>query len=356
VKIAFNIDYDARMNTGIGRYGVELIKAYMRSGTPIEIWMSQFKKKLPPVANGSLDKTVFYPWPRRITDYLWPSIRASRAEISWVHSANCSMLPASSTFRQVCMIHDMGPFLYGHMKTKKDTQLWVKRIRRVVRNADCIVTNSNSTKDDLLGLFPQVEDRVFVTPLGIDHFSSEESRKGPGRHLLNVGTVEPRKNIDGLLRAYSILGARKEIPPLVIAGKDGFRAGEYKELAIKLNIDQKVRFTGYISDEELVKLYSEAMCLIHPAHYEGFGFTVPEAFTWGLPVVASDTSALGEFFAETAWMVNPDDPESIAYGIELALDSGVTDRQKQKRHELIKKLTWQNCAEKTKEALRSFGN
>jgi len=356
VKVAFNIDFDAQMNTGIGRYGVELIKAYIRYGTPIEIWMSQFKKKLPPIADKTLSKTVYYPWPRRITDYLWPSIRASRAQISWVHSANCSLLPAAPSFRQVCMIHDMGPFLYGHMKTKKDTELWIKRIKRVVGNADCIVTNSNSTKDDLLNLFPQVESRVFITPLGIDHFASEKSTKGPGKHILNVGTVEPRKNIDGLLRAYSVLSARKSIPPLVIAGKDGFKAREYKELAVKLNIDHKVRFTGYISDEELVKLYSEAVCLVHPAHYEGFGFTVPEAFTWGLPVVASDTSALGEFFAETAWMVDPDDPESIAHGIELALDSGVTTEQKLKRQELTRKLTWQNCAKKTREALETFGN
>jgi len=356
VKIAFNIDYDVQQNTGIGRYGVELIKTYVRSGMPIEIWMSQFRKKLPAITEGVHDKIVYYPWPRRITDYLWPSIRASRAEITWVHSANCGMLPAASSFRQVCMIHDMGPFLYGHMKTKKDTEFWVKRIRRVVRNADCIVTNSNSTKDDLLSLFPQVENRVFVTPLGIDHFASEKSGESPGKHILNVGTVEPRKNIDGLLRAYSVLSTRRDIPPLVIAGMDGFKAGEYKELAVKLNIDQKVRFSGYISDKELVKLYSEAVCLVHPAHYEGFGFTVPEAFTWGLPVVASDTGGIGEFFSETAWMVDPESTESIAHGIELALDSGVTTEQKLKRHELTRKLTWQNCAIKTREALEAIEN
>jgi glycosyltransferase involved in cell wall biosynthesis len=137
---------------------------------------------------------------------------------------------------------------------------------------------------------------------------------------------------------------------------DGFRAREYRDLALQLKISQKVRFTGYIPDEELINLYSEAICLVHPAHHEGFGFTVPEAFTWGLPVVASDTGGMGEFFSETAWMVDPESTESIAHGIELALDSGVTERQQLMRQELSRSLTWQNCAKKTREALEAVEN
>jgi glycosyltransferase involved in cell wall biosynthesis len=198
--------------------------------------------------------------------------------------------------------------------------------------------------------------KVFVTPLGIDHFAAEQNTKKSGKYILNVGTVEPRKNIDGLLKAYSALSAGRDIPPLVIAGMDGFRAREYRDLALQLKISQKVRFTGYIPDEELINLYSEAICLVHPAHHEGFGFTVPEAFTWGLPVVASDTGGMGEFFSETAWMVDPESTESIAHGIELALDSGVTERQQLMRQELSRSLTWQNCAKKTREALEAVEN
>jgi glycosyltransferase involved in cell wall biosynthesis len=353
MKIAFNIDYCSGLNTGIGRYGSELINSWAQMGMSFEIWMPRYIKKHPPLVHGIENKIVYYPWPRRLTDYIWPARHSSSSGIQWIHSANCDLLPVSRTFRQVCMIHDMGPFLYGHMKAKKDTDLWVGRIKRVVRDADCIVTNSNSTKDDLLSFFPQVRERVFVTPLGIDHFALKKGKKGTGKHILNVGTVEPRKNIDGLLRAFSALNARKEIPPLVIAGMDGFKAGEYRDLAVQLKINHKVLFTGYISDKELIKLYSEAICLVHPAHHEGFGFTIPEAFTWGLPVVASDTGGIGEFFPETAWMVNPESTESIAHGIELALDSGVTQKQRLKRLELSRSLTWRNCAEKTLKALEN---
>jgi glycosyltransferase involved in cell wall biosynthesis len=352
VKVAFNIDYVHPRNTGIGRYGVELMKACIGIDVPCQVWMTRYMRDFPPISSGVTERTVYYPWPRRITDYLWPSIQAFRQGIDWVHSANCDLLPRSPAYRQVCMIHDLGPFMYGHMKTAKDTGTWQRRIRQVAANADCIVVNSLATREDLLSIFPSAAEKVFATPLGIDHFPETGRNSKRGRHILNVGTVEPRKNVDGLLRAYAGLSSRMDIPPLVIAGKDGFRAEEYRRLTTELGIEDNVVFTGYISDETLVKLYSEALCLVHPAHHEGFGFTVPEAFTWGLPVAASCTGGLGEFFSECVWPVEPSSVESIAFGLLQALEKGVTPRQERARMVARRNLTWKNCALKTLEAMK----
>lgn len=352
MKIAFNLDYDHTKCTGIGRYGIELISAWIKAGLDCELWMLQNTKGTALPVEGVESRIKYFPFPRRVTDHFWPSMKALISGITWIHSANGILLPPGPFFRQVAMVHDLGPFLYGHMKSENDTTPWRKRLRSVAENADCITVNSNSTMQDLLNYFPFVEGKVFLTPLGIDHFSSAHSPSENRNHILAVGTVEPRKNIDGLLKAYSILLEKRDIPPLVIAGMDGFRAEEYKRLPLELGIENRVRFTGYVRDSELSDLYARAYCLVHPAHHEGFGFTVPEAFTWGLPVVASNTGGLGEFFSETAWMVDPSDPESIAHGIELALDSGVTAEQKQKRMELSRELTWKNCAEKTLEAMK----
>lgn len=358
MKTAFNVDYCSQMNTGIGRYGTELLNSWIDLGIPCEVWIPKYLQGTTHFSREKEAITAYYPWPRRITDYIWPSARSTRSGIQWVHSSNCRPLPKSRNFRQVCMIHDMGPFLYGHMKEKKDSNLWVKRIKRVVREVDCITVNSLSTMNDLLNIFPEARDKVFPTPLGIDHFKSHvKEKKDGGKHILNVGTIDPRKNVDGLLKAYSILNRiGNSVPPLVIAGMDGFRAGEYKSLAFDLKIDHKVIFTGYISDHELLNLYSNAICLVHPAHHEGFGFTVPEAFAWQLPVVAANTGGLGEFFSETAWMVDPKDPESIAHGISMALEAGVTMEQQAKRTEISKTLTWQNCAKQTLAAMKTIGN
>ncbi|MCK5131030.1 MAG: glycosyltransferase family 4 protein [Candidatus Sabulitectum sp.] len=354
MKIAFNIDYDYLKFTGIGRYGLELISAMMAIGEDCELWMWRNTRKTPPLIDNIEGKIKFYPFPKRITDFFLPSIRALRSKIDWLHTANGELLPSTPFVKQIAMIHDLGPFMYGHMKPDAVTNAWRKRIKNIARIADCIVVNSDSTRTDLLNFLPSLEGRVFLTPLGINHFSAASSPSDIKSHILTVGTVEPRKNIDGLLKAYSIMLEKGDLPPLVIAGMDGFRAEEYKRLPLELGIENRVKFTGYVGDRELSDLYARAYCLVHPAHHEGFGFTVPEAFTWGLPVVASNTGGLGEFFSETAWMVDPSDPESIAHGIELALDSGVTAEQEQKRQELSKELTWENCARKTLKAMKAI--
>ncbi len=354
MKTAFNLDYDHTKKTGIGRYGIELMSAWIELGSDCELWMRRKTKSTAPLEDFPERTIKHFPFPKRITDYFWPSARALSSGITWVHSANGALLPPSRIFKQVAMIHDLGPFLYGHMKAKDDTDAWKIQIRSIAEKADCITVNSNSTMNDLLSVFPFTRDKVFLTPLGIDHFSESHETSRKQEHILTVGTVEPRKNIDGLLKAYSILLQDKEIPPLVIAGMDGFRAGEYKKLTHELGLQNKVTFTGYITDRELADLYATACCLVHPAHHEGFGFTVPEAFTWGLPVVASNTGGLGEFFSETAWMINPSEPESIANGIKLALESGVTAEQEIQRAKLKKRLTWQNCAEQTLLAMKAI--
>lgn len=351
MKIAFNIDYFFNRNTGIGRYGVELMKAFIESGQECEVWMTRFMAKFDSISQEVDDRRVFYPWPRRITDYFWPGKRARKKDIDWVHSANCMLLPSSGSFHQTCMIHDMGPFMYGEMKPAAETRMWNERIKRVVKVADTILVNSPSTGRDLIEFFPEAEGRTFVTPLGIDHFPAHPMPSANREHILSIGTVEPRKNIDGLLRGYDILRKTISAPRLVIAGMDGYRAAEYKELAHSLGLSGLVEFTGFISDKKLIELFSKSLCLVHPAHHEGFGFTIPEAFQWDLPVAASLAGGAGDFFGDCVWNVNPNSAESIAEGMALALEKGMTTEQKTARRAISSKLTWRNCASATLRAL-----
>lgn len=354
MKIAFNIDYDPTKPTGIGRYGIELIKAWNKIGQESELWKPRNTKKQPMNFPDFSLKTRYYPFPRRITNYFWPAVTCLTNNINWVHTTNGMILHPSYLIKQVAMVHDLVPLRFGGMKAKSDTEPWKIRLKMVAKHADCITVNSTSTKNDLLNFFPETEGRVFVTPLGIDHFQTHLNplKKPNKKHILTVGTVEPRKNIDGLIKAYASLNQKnKHLPKLVIAGMNGFKADEYQQLAADLKIANKIEFTGFISDEKLSLLYSEAYCLVHPAHHEGFGFTVPEAFTWGLPVVASNVGGIGEFFKKAAWMVDPSDVESISFGIEQALKKGVTSEQKLERELLRKTLTWRSCAIKTLNAI-----
>ena len=350
-RLAFHVDYDYQISTGIGRYGLELMRAWMRLGYDLEVWKWRYAKKLPPLEEGLESRSHYFPYPQRLSKYVWPRVAAKLRGVDWVHSANCDLLPVNPVFRQICMVHDLGPVKLGHMKPDWETRMWRKRLDLVARRADCIAVNSRCTMNELLEAYPETEGRVFLTPLGIDHFTMKGKSTESGSHLLAVGTVEPRKNVDGLLRAMAVLRDRGETPPLVIAGKDGYRAQEYHRLCTELALDDQVTFNGYVSDRELAELYANALCLVHVAHHEGFGIPVPEAFTWGLPVVASNVGGIGEFFSEAAWMVDPGDTESVAAGIEQALQQGVTDVQKQTRERLRSELTWKECALRTAEAL-----
>ena len=356
MKIAFNVDYKHQNYTGIGRYGIELVSAFAKLEQNCELWMWRNTKKNPPVIDNFHGKIKYYHFPKKITDYFLPTYRKFLTGIDWIHSANGELLPKTPFLKQITMIHDMSPFLYSQMKSNYDIEKCQRRIINISKNADCIVVNSNSTKNDVLNMFPELDNRISLTPLGIDHFSSHNTPRIERKHILTVGTVEPRKNIDGLLKAYSILNQQRDIPPLVIAGMDGFKADGYKRLAVELKLLNKVKFTGFITDEKLASLYSEAYCLVHPAHHEGFGFTVPEAFTWGLPVVASNVGGLGEFFSKAAWMVNPSDIESITSGITNALDIGITPDQEKERKLLKTNLTWEKCAKKTINAIERTGS
>ncbi len=355
MKIAFNIDYDHTKYTGIGRYGLQLIEAWIGIGQDCELWMLRDTRSSVPGIDGTRGKIRHFPFPKRITDHFVPGLWARRSRIGWVHTTNGMLLPHSKYLKQANMVHDLGPMIYGYMKPNHDTAVWKERLKNIAVRSDCIVVNSRSTMNDLIDIFPATQGKVFLTPLGIDHFSSHGDRSERPEHILAVGTVEPRKNIDGLLRAYSALSARRDLPPLVIAGGDGFRAEEYKRLSVELGLSDRVTFTGFISDSQLADLYAGAYCLVHPAHHEGFGFTVPEAFTWKLPVAASNTGGLGEFFCEAAWMIDPSDTDSIVSGIELALDQGVTPEQEENRKILMKELTWENCARETLRALVESG-
>jgi glycosyltransferase involved in cell wall biosynthesis len=355
MNTVFNIDYNYHRATGIGRYGMELMSAWISSGQDCSIWVPRWMWREGAMPEPFAQRALRYPVKRNITERFWAPLMAVSKKIDWIHSANCMLLPRSRHYRQACMVHDLGPFLYGQMKPAKDTEPWKLRLQKVAENADCILVNSNSTKNDMIKFFPETEERVFVTPLGIDHLKPvPNSERTVGKHILSVGTLEPRKNLDGLMRAYALLSGKRDLPPLVIAGGDGYRAEEYRAMPDQLGIGDSVEFTGFVSDNALKDLYSKAVCLVHPAHHEGFGFTVPEAFSWDLPVAASNTGGLGEFFKDCAWMIDPSKPESIALGIEWALEKGVTPAQKENRLSLSRKLTWKNCADSTINALESI--
>jgi len=353
MRIGIYVDFGGNL-TGVGRFGVEIAKALKRRNSLAELWMNRDLKRDSGILRSVGVPELFFPKFRRITDVYWPGWQFRKAGLDILLCPGTTLIKTCLPMKQAVMVHDMGPFMYPYMKRKDDAATWQKRIKRVASHADVITTNSLTTKNDLLTRFPHIEDRVFNTPLGTDHFPVRPDHVPGGRHILAVSTVEPRKNYRTLLLAYRILvdSHGSSIPPLVIAGGMSFRAEEIVGYAAEFGISHKVTFTGYVSGAELADLYGNAACLVHTAHYEGFGFMVPEAFSWNLPVAAPDNTAIREYFSRAAWMVDISSPESVASGIMLCLDRGVSANQQIERERLSRILTWDNCAELTLNALK----
>ena len=164
-----------------------------------------------------------------------------------------------------------------------------------------------------------------------------------------LGTIEPRKNLIGLFKAYALLPiALQEIYPLVVAGAEGWNTGETFNCLKVLKLDNKVKFLGFVSDGVLSKLYKETALFVYPSLYEGFGFPVLEALSFGAPVITSNVSSLPEVAGKAAVLVDPNEPKSISNAIQKLLEHKEdADKLRLIAQKQVDKFSWQMSAKET---------
>ena len=174
------------------------------------------------------------------------------------------------------------------------------------------------------------------------------------KFLLFVGTIQPRKNILALVKAFQELkkNKRNRDLQLIIVGKHGWLYKEIIKEINKFSINKDIILSDYISDDVLVKLYQSALGFILPSFYEGFGLPVIEAMACGCPVAVSNRSSLPEIAGEAGLIFNPDDIHDIMAKLELLISNGQERNQYIKKGLLhVKKFDWRNCAETTLQVL-----
>lgn len=231
--------------------------------------------------------------------------------------------------------------------------------KRSSRKARRIIAISASTREDVIDLLGVADGKVDVVPCGVDedfqpisdrqrldHFRMK--RHLPRRMILFVGTIEPRKNLVTLLKAYALLRQRLEVPLLVIAGPKGWHHQEVFAAVEELNLHDRVRFPGYIPREELPLWYNAADCFVYPSLYEGFGLPPLEAMACGTPVIASDTSSLPEVVGDAGLLVDPTSAGHIADAMERVLtDEYLRTGMRRKGLARSSEFSWQRVAQET---------
>jgi glycosyltransferase involved in cell wall biosynthesis len=206
-------------------------------------------------------------------------------------------------------------------------------VPRAIARADVVFAISEFTKSEICNSYPVDPEKVVVTPVARDKaFKPISDRQVlecvrqkyslPQRFLLCVGHLEPRKNIPRIVEAFQQIQARGWSDLfLVVVGKPSLRWQEIMRSIGDSDLGGKLRFTGFVDDEDMAGFYNLAEMLVFPSLHEGFGIPLVEAMACGLPVVTSDTTALAEVAEGAAVLVNPRSTEAIADGIEKILSS-----------------------------------
>lgn len=288
-----------------------------------------------------------------------PALQA-RDRLSVFHSQYIS--PPLSGIAEVVSIHDIlfetHPELFKGAFSK--TSIWL--IRRSARRARFVLTVSEFCRREILDRYGLPAERVVVTPDAVDAalfrpledtFDVRARYKLDRPFILSVGRLEPRKNLERLIRAFDL--ARQRIDrglQLVVVGKDDFHFESIHGEAARLP-EGSVRFLGPVPDEDLPALYNIARLLAFPSLVEGFGMPILEAMACGTPVVASNRGALAEVGGDAALWVDPEDEESIASGIEQVLTGeALAVKLKHAGLERASRFRWEDTAARTLEVYR----
>ena len=332
MKIAINCRSFLKRNvTGIGRYSLNLVKSlsvidgdntYLLY-TPKALF--DFKRRIPRIpAKNFITKC----------DYFNRGLSKTVGEVDIYHAPSPEDLSPVKNIKTIVTLHDLVFRTHPQSHTPQTIATFEAQMESVINHAAKIICISQSTKNDLIKFYHVPQERMACIYHGIDKnifYSFSAVEKEQTKHLLKqkgikdkfilfVGTLEPRKNLSNLLKAFKFLKEKGIFDgKLVVAGMKGWMQDDLNTQIQKLELKDDVCILGFVSDGELCSLYNLASCFVFPSFYEGFGFPIIEAFSCGAPVVTSNISSCAEIAGETALTVDPHDPEGIARAISRVL-------------------------------------
>ncbi|MGG4000398.1 glycosyltransferase family 4 protein [Anoxybacillus kestanbolensis] len=338
--------------TGIERTLIEIINRLNPENFNGELYifchsgLKQFLNEK--VINNKKLNFLFSPFRSRIfTEQIWLPYILKRKNIDLVHFTTLGP-PLLYTGKFTILVHDAIPWLYKETISKGMKYYYRPLLERAIKSKhlQILITDSCNSKKDFLELFKLKRDKVKVIPLGVGTSFYSTNPKATvlekygiyKNYVLSVGTLEPRKNINGLIKAFEIFKQSTNIDlNLVIVGRKGWL--EYFD--IQKSIKEDIIITGFVDDEDLPHLIAQAEVFIMPSFYEGFGLPLLEAMSLGVPCISSNTSSLPEVGGEAVVYIDPYDINEIA----KKLDELLKNKEKMKLlselgKEQSKKFSW----------------
>lgn len=360
MRIGFEATSLIGQPSGVGKYTGRLLAALLKANPESEYLL--YSNKPIDSLESSLSRATPIYHPSASKRLLWmhfvlPTV-IRRSQPQLCHFPN-AMAPLRQQKPFVLTIHDASLFLYSNYHPLTRLVSIRLALPHLARRASAIITVSNNARDDLLRILklPEEKVKVIYNAAGIDFKPvSDPSQREvlrrryelPDEYIAFVGTIEARKNLVRLVRAFDQVRKAGFPHKLVIAGTPGWMSGTLFDQIDHLDMGDWVKMVGYVPDEDLPGLFSMASLFVYPSLYEGFGLPPLEAMACGTPVVVSDASSMPEVCGVAAHYIDPEDESSIAEGMLTVLrDRDYQQELIERGFERSRRFTWEEAAQKT---------
>lgn len=264
----------------------------------------------------------------------------------------------------VATIHDLS-FEHLPQTFKRRSRMQLRlTVRHTAKMAARIITLSEYSRRDVMETYGIAPERITVTPAAAPpHFQPapeaevrrvRERYKIAGAYILAVGSVQPRKNLMRLIKAYAHLHERRSqvnLPQLVLVGKQAWLYGETLRTIKDCGLGDLITLTGYVSETDLPALYTGALCFVYPSFFEGFGLPPLEAMQCGTPVITGDCTSLPEVVGDAGLMVDPYNEAALATALARLIDDpSLRANLRARGFQRAAAFTWQETARLTLKA------
>lgn len=288
--------------------------------------------------------------------------RAARRSGADLLHCPAPLAPARSPVPMVMTIHDVIAFDHPEWLSRENAVRSKLLLPRALRASARIIVSSEYSRQRIAALLGIDLDAMTVVPLGVDarfapgpsESGIEERLVGGAPYVLTVGTLQPRKNLEGALQAFEHVASQGAPHHLVVVGARGWGDDAVVRRLAESPFADRVHLCGRVDDDELVDLYRAADCFVFPSRYEGFGLPILEAMACGTPVISSDRTSLPEVAGDAGLLFDPDDQPDFNAKLAEVLDSAARAEDLVARGRAhAAAFTWRRTAEQTAAVYRA---
>lgn len=342
MKVVFNVDAITAPLTGIGRYALEIARGLAHHAEIDELKLySAYQWVDDPAHALEANRTIAairrnVPFKTQALE-LYTQIRGAMFRLhtrklkGWIlHTPNYVLMPFDGP--ALTTVHDLSWLSFPEAHPVERVRFLDRHLPKTLARANLVLTDSDFIAAEIAERFGIARAKIRAIPLGVDANFRPRTRAeiapvlakhglAESAYLLVVATLEPRKNLARLVRAYAALApSLRARHPLVIAGARGWLSGELEKAIAPLEAKGEARRLGYVGEDELPAIYAGAHAFAFPSLYEGFGLPVLEAMASGVPVLTSNVSSLPEIAGDVALNVDPRDDDALRAGLERVLE------------------------------------